>query len=386
MSIAKKCTALLCATGVAVSLGGCSSGGSIYSNYRETEELMIVQTMGFDRAGDDIRLSVSAGASGSSDTSAPDSGSGTSALLAQAPSVSLAMDKMQDHSAREDLFFAHTAYIVIGEAAARDGLDAYLSFVKRSVFLRLDVPVFAVLGGEASELILGAENEQYSATEVLRSLERNVKLRGDCMVTSAGMLSASLAETGGALICAVRLVDAGDTVSGVQALTALPAGYAVIKGDRMVGELPMEYARGAALLMNKSGPSQISISTGSCTACVQFDESSAELEPVTEQGELTGIDIHLTLSASLIEFDGDYDDAAANAALGDTLREWIGAVLDAAVRLRCDFLRLGCTLEHDHPERMRGMTRGLEQLLPLLQYNIYVDTEISRSFDLALPS
>ena len=41
----RKLIALLCALGVAVLSTGCS-GGSIYSNYRDIAELMIVQTLG----------------------------------------------------------------------------------------------------------------------------------------------------------------------------------------------------------------------------------------------------------------------------------------------------------------------------------------------------
>lgn len=383
MSIGKKCTALLCALSLAAGLCGCS-GGSIYSNYREIEELMIVRTMGFDLSDEGIRLSVSAGASGNGSESSDDAAA-RSALHAEAPGVSLAMGTIQDYSAREDLFFAHTSYLVIGEDAAREGLDPILSFIKRSAFMRLDVPVFAVLKGEASGLILGAENSQYSATEVLRSLERNVKKRGDCIVSTAGELSGELSSTGSALICAIELVNAEAAVSGAQALTAIPAGYAIIRDGKMVGSLPMESARAVNLLMNRAGPSEIAISTDNCTACVQFDKCSAEFSPRTENGQLCGIDLSLTLSAALIEFSGSYDEEKMNLALESTLYRWTDEVLRTAAQLGCDFLHLGNTLERQSPEKLYGLSTRLEELLPQLQYNIYVDAQIKRSFDLALP-
>ena len=45
---------------LAALLTGCS-GGSIYSNYRELEQLMVIQTMGFDWAESGVRLSASSG-------------------------------------------------------------------------------------------------------------------------------------------------------------------------------------------------------------------------------------------------------------------------------------------------------------------------------------
>ena len=61
----RKLIAILCALGVAVLSAGCS-GGSIYSNYRDIAELMIVQTLGFDSMPDGgVTVSVSAeGSSG----------------------------------------------------------------------------------------------------------------------------------------------------------------------------------------------------------------------------------------------------------------------------------------------------------------------------------
>lgn len=85
---------------LAALLTGCS-GGSIYSNYRELEQLMVIQTLGFDRTSGGVRLSASSG----SESGAEQSGSaGVARLAAEAPSFTLAEEKMQDYSAREDLF------------------------------------------------------------------------------------------------------------------------------------------------------------------------------------------------------------------------------------------------------------------------------------------
>lgn len=116
---------------LAALLAGCS-GGSIYSNYRELEQLMVIQTLGFDRTPGGVRLSASsgsdsAGGGGGSESGAEQSGSASVArLAAEAPSFSLAEEKMQDYSAREDLFCAHGVHRHrrsfgegIGEAVSR---------------------------------------------------------------------------------------------------------------------------------------------------------------------------------------------------------------------------------------------------------------------------
>ena len=112
----KKLICFICAASL-VLLSGCS-GGSIYTNYREIEQLMVIQTMGFDKSPDGITLSVSTGNSDSGTSS----GSTTAHMSASAKTISLAEDRLRDYSASEELFFAHTSYIAIGEACARSSL------------------------------------------------------------------------------------------------------------------------------------------------------------------------------------------------------------------------------------------------------------------------
>ena len=249
---------------LAALLTGCS-GGSIYSNYRELEQLMVIQTMGFDWAESGVRLSASsgsdsAGGGGGSESGAEQSGSaGVARLAAEAPSFSLAEEKMQDYSAREDLFFAHTAYIAIGGASAKESLKPFLDYIERSTDLRLDIPLFVVTNGTASELVLGAGGETYDATSVLRSLERNIILRGDGVIFSAAEVVSSLDENGCALITAIKSVKADKAVKEAKAaeLTAIPDGFAVIKNGRAVGSVPVDCAKGVNVLQNKVGSAMI---------------------------------------------------------------------------------------------------------------------------------
>ena len=120
-----KLTRIIAVVCLAALLSGCS-GGSVYSNYREIEQLMVIQTMGFDYAESGVRLSASSGsdsAGGGGGGNAKGGEQGGSAqvarLSAEAESFSLAKERMQDYSAREDLYFAHTSYIAGGGESAK---------------------------------------------------------------------------------------------------------------------------------------------------------------------------------------------------------------------------------------------------------------------------
>lgn len=378
---------------LAALLTGCS-GGSIYSNYRELEQLMVIQTMGFDWAPGGVRLSASsgsdsAGGGGSSQSGAEQSGSASVArLAAEAPSFTLAKEKMQDYSAREDLFFAHTAYIAVGGESAQKSVMPFLDYIERSTDLRLDIPLFVVTGGTASELVLGAGGETYDATSVLRSLERNIMLRGDGIIFSAAEVVSSLDTNGCALITAVRSVKADKAVKEAQAaeLTAIPDGFAVIKNGRAVGSVPVDCAKGVNVLQNKVGPSSVKLRIGNDTATVQLDKCACRITPVFGGGRLVGLDVKITLSAALSETTGSVGVQELSRALADEVKLWVTQVLDISRELECDFLQLGRVLERMQPQRLHGASSGLSERLRDIYYNVGVEAEVDRSFDVGLGS
>ena len=133
-------------------LGGCA----LPVHTRELEQLQVIQTLGCDGAPGAVTVSVSSG---------PDpSGEAPLRLAAEGRSLTKALETLQDASPREELFFAHTRFAVIGEAAARAGLAPLLDHFERSTQTPLTVPLFVVRGGEARQLLTGSEDPAYEAT------------------------------------------------------------------------------------------------------------------------------------------------------------------------------------------------------------------------------
>ena len=338
---------LICALiPAALLLSGCS-GGSIYTNYREVEQLTVIQTMGFDRSPDGITLSVSTGNSGGGSSE----NSSVTRMSATAGTISLAQDEMRDHSASEELFFAHSSYIVIGEDTAKQGISPYLDYISRSVSLREGTPLFIIAGDTAKALVLGAGGEDYDVTNVLRSLERNIDHRGDLHIFTAANITADLNRRGACLVTAIECVDAKELIEGADddELTAVPAGYAVIKNGKMAGILGLDAARGIAILRNELKSCYVELGD----AAVLTDNCKCKID--AERHE-----IRVSLSAALAE--GDDDPEALGAALKNTAEKWIRAALDAADIYACDFIGI------EAPDYSK--------------YNINVYAELGRSFDI----
>lgn len=357
------CLSLLC---------GCGGGG-IYSNYRELDELIIIQTMGFDATDGGYAVSVSSGSTESEKIIR---------MTAAGNSITEAERLMQDYSAEEEIFYSHVNYIVLGESAAESRLTHCLDFIRRSPQMRPDTPLFVVEDNTAAKLILGAGNEDYDATDVLKSLERNLERRGDCIVFSAKEVISDMDRNGSALVCAVKTAKAGNSLHDAgDALTALPAGYAVIKDGRMVGQISYADALAVNLLKNKSGPSRITLRTAGESITVQLENCKSKLEPVLQKGRLSGLRIDMDISASLPEFGGDLDIKKAEAALKSTVKSRVENVLTLEKLMTCDFMQLGGILETHHPVSMAGMGQDFQSYLPDVYYIINIRAEINRSYD-----
>ena len=102
--------ALLLAAGLLCS--GCANG-AISSNYRPVEDLMLIQTIGVDRAPEGVCLSASTGRAGENEPPQRMTQTGETVLAA--------LDRLQDRTPNAELFYAQTSYLLLGEEAAAAG-------------------------------------------------------------------------------------------------------------------------------------------------------------------------------------------------------------------------------------------------------------------------
>ena len=373
----KKFIAALCALSLMLTASGCS-GGSIYSNYRDIAELLVIQTLGFDLSDAGVRLSVSA--EGSTGAGKDNEGKTPVRLSVDAQSMTEAQDALQHYSGGLRLFFGHTAYIVLGENVLNTDTAQFFDCIERDAAFRLCIPVFAA-SGSASELVMGAGADEHDATRLMRAVTENLRLRGDAHIFTAAEIVSALDSNGAARICAVKAVPADtidpDAAEGEMAI--VPDGYTIINNNKAAGHIPMELARGVSLILNEAGSMPVVVGN----ATLQIDRSSCELEPVFGDG-LEGVAININISASLAEARGDFDPGELTREFEAEARSWVEDVLELQKSSACDFLHLGSALEIRHPQRLRGASENFALISPGLDFTVRVTADLDRSFHLDL--
>ena len=167
---------------------GCASG-AISSNYRPVEDLMLIQTIGVDRAAEGVCLSASTGRAGKNEPPQRMTQTGETVLAA--------LDRLQDRTPNAELFYAQTSYLLLGEEAAAAGeLAPLLDFIARNPDMRLSAPLFLVRGATAQQTVMDTGDDRTDVTEALTALQKDTALSGAGHAFSCADIARALAGSG----------------------------------------------------------------------------------------------------------------------------------------------------------------------------------------------
>lgn len=347
-----------------LSLGGCTL--TVYNNYRDIESLEVVQVVGIDAGADGgVKLSVATGSDAS--------GREPLRLTQEAESLDGAMRAMEQLAGPGSLFFSGTGAIVLGEEAAHD-VEHWLDAVARSKELRLDVELYVLRHGEAQELLTGddAPEDVFASLDALAS---RVREDGPAPVPTCTDISRALLSSGAALATAIGVEPGPD-----EKLTPVPDGFAVLTASGFAGWLSEDEALGAGLFCGGPGISVVELS-GSITAEMAGADVAIDAR-WSDDGELEGIDVDVSVKGSIIEAPAG-SDLSSEAAWEKLQRElaeevygWVDAVLEKSRVLLADFLGLGRSIETKCPVKYAAMPTPWQEAFPDIEPDISVSAQI----------
>ena len=396
-------------------LSGCSS---IYSNYREIQQLMVVQTMGIDREEGGVQVSMAAAAEAS--------GGGPRRMSAQGSTITAAIDRAYKLSYEEEIFFSHVNHLLVGEAAAEEGLDAFLDYVSQSPTMRIDIPLYIVRGSTANQAVMEVGDSSKGISEVMQTVHESFASPSNSRVFTVADTINSLLRYGSALVCAVECVPSSESVSpgksasaqgggeqnaqqgeeqnpqqeegqnaqdktqGETPLMAVPAGYAVIRDGKLCKFIEPEEAAAVGLLTGSLPITDITVTDrNGKNASLELNQGSAEITPVWGgKGQLKGLNIQAQVSASVLETD-NWQQGNSNeyinhltAQLESAVSQRLSSLLRTSMKLKADFLGLAGQVERKSPENYRLMSQRFSELLPGLELQITVSGQLSHTNDM----
>ena len=370
-------------------LSGCKT---IYNNYKEIEQLLVVQTMGLDTQGGAVLLSLASAASSKGQAKR---------LSATGESITTAMERIYNYSYEEQLFLSHVGQVIIGEQAAERGLDDYLAYISRTPEMRLDMPMFIVRDGTALDAVMQVGDGTRGISEILETVEVSSRRRGDSGIYTAADVLRDTMRWGSALICALECSESSETPDSGGGnsspgsedqphLTAAAQGFAIIREGKLCRYLTREQAIAVGFLRNNVGISDVQVNDRRGDQVVlEIDGGSSRIKPVwAGPGELKALDVQIQVQASVIEVSGggelgsaEYNDHLT-AQLEALISGYVKETLQASKDLKADFLGLASSVERSNGEYFRMMEQSFPELLPSLELKVTVRGQLRHTNDM----
>jgi Ger(x)C family germination protein len=365
---------------------------------RPIRDYRLVTVIGVDKgAGDEVALTLSAQKQDTAEAGggqqSGDAGGGDKPFLvtAEADSLALALQQTQTRT-RDYIFLGHAQHVVMGEAAARDGLEGYLDYFRRDPEGRYRACLYVVAGDTARALITqGGDNRDFVGDQ-LASLAANLTLLSVPQPRDLAQTAGALAGQGHLLLPLLTLTAPPDEDGGEEGASEPPppqsvdiAGYAVIAGGRMVGTLEAALAPAVNLIQGAAGADGVLPVTeaGGASAALRVLKSDSRLRPRWAGDRLAGLTVAITLETALQESRSggawaagrDTDPLAAQAA--DALEQQAEEVVRRIQALSADCLGLGDRLQKAHPLRFARLG-DWDALFPELDIEVAVTVRVAR--------
>lgn len=329
---------------------GCSKNVGLSSNYRAIENLKLIHTIGFDIHKDGLQLSVSGGES---------ENQGITRLSASGTNISDALSTVQKFSGKEELYYAHTRYILVGEEYAKNGLGDIMQYLESSNQLRSDLPLFILKDGNAKDLIMHAGGKENSTFEILEAAVRDCTQRGDSYPFTCGEIAGFIAEYGSALACALKIVPTKEINPQAEddELTPIVSGFGIIKDGKLVDYLSEDASKGINLLINELGTGEVTVTLNNQPVSLRIRSVDTTLRPVFgQQGTMTKLTVEMDIKATLEEHPQGLavDFEKMSSSFSKIVTQWITEILQTMRTTQTDFLGLGSQIAISYPNQFEN--------------------------------
>lgn len=351
----------------------CSGCSGLSGNYREIEQMRLIYTMGFDIEKNRLLLSVSGGAH---------ENLGVTKLSARGQNISDAMAQLQSFSNNEELYYAHTRFILIGEEYAKSGVNDLLDYIEYSPELRTDTPLFVVRGDTAENLLLNAGGEDHSIYNVLEVVVSDCKKRGHSYPFTCGDVVVGCNEYGSALVCALSIepTNAVNPEAQENEVSAIVSGYGILKDGKLVGYISEDSAMGVNILLGKTGTERITLDLNGEPVSLHLTKAKNKVTADWgEFGTITKLHLDVSLSASIEEgyarTDGNV--RSYERALASEVEGWIQQILEQMRNTRTDFLGFGQQLAITDSKKWNACPVSWESQLATVPADVHVSCKVT---------
>jgi spore germination protein KC len=299
-------------------------------------------------------------------------------LISEGSTVFDAARNFSTHTGKS-VFWGHTNYYIIGEAAAKEDIRKYLDFFARDHEVRLNA-VVAVVQGRSGEELLKSGNEDLVTRKLMSLFENAKNVSLSRRITLIEFFDALNSKYSAAILPSLRIEEKSEGSEGRDFVRDVVLdGYAVFQGTRLKGYITGREARGLNWVTGdvKSGIIEVKDRDGKKIS-LEIIGAKSKIKTELMDG-IPNIAIQIEVNSNIGELQGTADvfqeEALSNLEeqQADVIRNEIYSVIDYAKQNNTDILGLGDELFHQHPVQWKGIEDQWSELFP--KSTVYVEVE-----------
>ena len=231
------------------------------------------------------------------------------------------------------IFYGYVDQLILGEELAEDiGVLNALEYFLQDTELGLGTKGWIVRGTASDALQSGGDS---GAEKRLETLHLDSKLGAIGMTRSVGEVLSELLEEGASYMPALSLSDENDML--------MEAGYAVLRGEQLVGWIEGEDAYGLERLAEQKSADVFEGTAPSGDVVLRLGDGETTFRPVLKEGAVVGGEVNCTVMADCLEYPPELSEAERDVLCGEIEareRKRVEGALDQMQRLDADCVGL----------------------------------------------
>ena len=371
----------------------------------EVAELEPIRVIGFDYVDkENISLTVirenikeeQTGDSSSGGKGGESGGGKNEAITVTADTFENAMRALQLYTTKQ-IIGDHVKYILIGEELAKRDLYGVMDFIARDEEFRFNSYVYIVKGQSIDDFAKGQVDSKEFLAEKLGNLEKHIDDFGFTSETKLlKILNFLLESKEKGLISAISIIneedafgfsiESSDENKAKESVSFL--GYAHIKDGKLYEYLSPEISRGCNILQNNLNTAPITIEDADgnkinldvqrVNTKYSFEFEGEELKRVLIR---TRIRSNISYISNILNVYKNNTIDQYEQKQADVIKKEISDVIDKMKETNSDFINLLGELRMKHPYKYEKLKDKWEEVLPNLEYEVEVESQITRTYD-----
>jgi spore germination protein KC len=291
------------------------------------------------------------------------------------------------------LYFSHNQVVIIGESAARRGIDSLLDVYVRNMDAREDVTVF-LTSGKAGSLLSQLSPSEWNPGNGLRKMidmqqRQNSQIR---VMHIFDVIEGLLGPTQSTSIPEIRVSGPTDSITNVDVLkqTRLDARLklgriGLVKRNKLVGWATLQESFGMMWLSDQIGQAYLSYDCtgrqGAKSSMFLVRNAGTEIVPYME-GNRIRMKVHVVARGRIEDYSCNHDLEKLDevnrqeALIADEITAVIRDGWEAAVRMKTDSIGFGVKVYERYPKLWKELKDDWEEQFIRMDPDIHVDVRI----------